>query len=732
MGISGLLPLLQSIQKPCNLKDFSGQTIGVDAYGWLHRGTITCVVELATEKPTHKFVDFVMSKVRMLKHFGITPYMIFDGDYLPSKAGTEKERAARRLASKQVGLQKLHQGKLSEAHAELQKAIDVTPEMAALLIEELKRHGIPYIVAPYEADSQMAYMERNGFIDAILSEDSDLLVFGAKCLLTKLDKYGNCVMIRRDDFTACRGVSLVGWSDAEFRWMAILSGCDYHPGIDKLGLKTAHRLIRKHRTIDKVLKAIQFDGKLKMPPDYHKTFHQAESTFLYQWVFCPKLQSLLNHTPPGSDVNLEDMPYIGAYVEPEIAAGVARGELHPHTKKPLLVPTGFQNRPAPLTNRSFLATPKSKPIDTFFRPKRTPLAELDPNCFTPSPSQQHLLRRASGASWPATPIQPLREQPASVPALRRQVSTPLPQSPMRPPDSLPIPKCRRLCDDGSSLPVDEGSVKSKFFGRSAATGTPSRRSVSYSVATPTPDVGLWSDDSTEEAMLSIDVDTMVTAKSTPEADLLRSDCANASSSELEGDSQLTTSTMATSVNSQHSERCQLVRVPYAKEGSPEVADTASVRLRGFREKFSYSLSRQPDYLEVPRSPLRHSKRGADELPATRAPKALKREPSSVALGKQAVRRTPSSAPSKSRKPMDDIVDSDGVQPELDDGVWEAADAAIEVPVGDEVGPPTPKGCAVSYGKGSEDFLVSASEDEVESPVAPRRTLDLGRFAFVGK
>ena len=51
----GLLPLLKSIQKPCNLKKFAGQTIGVDAYGWLHRGTVACAIDLALGKPTTKY-----------------------------------------------------------------------------------------------------------------------------------------------------------------------------------------------------------------------------------------------------------------------------------------------------------------------------------------------------------------------------------------------------------------------------------------------------------------------------------------------------------------------------------------------------------------------------------------------------------------------------------------------------------------------------------------------------
>jgi exonuclease-1 len=51
---SGLLPLLKSIHKPGNLKKYAGQTIGVDAYGWLHRGTASCAIDLALGKPNSR------------------------------------------------------------------------------------------------------------------------------------------------------------------------------------------------------------------------------------------------------------------------------------------------------------------------------------------------------------------------------------------------------------------------------------------------------------------------------------------------------------------------------------------------------------------------------------------------------------------------------------------------------------------------------------------------------
>ncbi|KAK7757356.1 Rad2 nuclease [Diatrype stigma] len=395
MGIQGLLPLLKSIQRPTELKKFSGETFGVDTYGWLHKGAISCAVELAQGKPTRKYVDFAMHRVRMLKHFGITPYMVFDGDYLPSKADTEASRERRREESKKAGLALLKAGKPAQAYAELQKAIDITPEMARHLIEELKKAGVPYVVAPYEADPQLVYLERQGVISGILSEDSDLLVFGAKRLLTKLDQHGGCIEINRRDFCACREVSLTGWTDTEFRQMAILSGCDYLDSVPNLGLKTAYRLIRKHKTPEKAMRMLQFDGKYRFPADYPTLFRQAELTFLYQWVFCPKTNKLVNFTEPGPEINLDEMPYIGPFVEHELAKAIATGDVNPITKQQIVITTlpSPRKRTASGTVRNTtqpkpVLNPPGKPIDSYFNGhRRIPLGEMEPNCFSVDPNR---------------------------------------------------------------------------------------------------------------------------------------------------------------------------------------------------------------------------------------------------------------------------------------------------------------------------------------------------------
>jgi 5'-3' exonuclease len=37
---------------------------------------------------------------------------------------------------------------------------------------------VDFIVAPYEADAQLAYLANNGIVDAVITEDSDLVAFG--------------------------------------------------------------------------------------------------------------------------------------------------------------------------------------------------------------------------------------------------------------------------------------------------------------------------------------------------------------------------------------------------------------------------------------------------------------------------------------------------------------------------------------------------------------------------
>lgn len=511
LSLKGLLPLLKSIHKHCTLKKFAGQTIGIDAYGWLHRGTVACAIELALDKPTTKYVDFAMGRVRMLLDFGVKPYLVFDGDNLPSKAGTNGERRKRRDESKALGLELYKAGKLAQAHQELQKAADVTPYMARLLIEELKKMNVQYLVAPYEADAQLVYLEQQGIINGILSEDSDMLVFGAKRLLTKLNQYGECIEIDRADFALCKEISLTGWTDAMFRRMAILSGCDYLSNIDKMGLKTAYRYVRKYKETEKTLQMIQLEGKFVVPTEYSSRFDQAELTFLHHRVFSPvdKQLAFLHELPRG--MKEEDMPFLGPHVDPETAIGVACGDLDPKSKETIrLKPTDPIRRPLLESRKqtSSLASDlkHNKSLESFFTVKRRPLAELDPNSLTPSPSQQRLIRQYRNTSWEPRSV-------SSAPQLRSSASLSsesttqtdrgafLAGAATR--SNYQAPKRQRLCSDAQDPSPSKEVKQSPFFASVVQQPSPLVEKKARNRRAKKASFDVWSDDSVDDVLLGL-------------------------------------------------------------------------------------------------------------------------------------------------------------------------------------------------------------------------------------
>lgn len=173
------------------------------------------------------------------------------------------------------------------------------------------------MVAPYEADAQLAYLERVGLVDGVITEDSDLLVFGCRRVLLKLDVVASTVTcIARGDFGsagAAGGMSLLGWSDAQFRRMAILSGCDYLASIPGVGLKTAWALLRKHKTAENAVRALLLEGRKKVPPGYLEAFRLAERVFLHQRVYDPTRECLVHLTDPveGETLDGETDAYVG-------------------------------------------------------------------------------------------------------------------------------------------------------------------------------------------------------------------------------------------------------------------------------------------------------------------------------------------------------------------------------------------------------------------------------------
>ena len=269
MGIKGLHPFLESIAVEVHLSELEGQTVAIDASAWLHKGLHSCPLELIQGQGTDRFLDVPLRLVDQLQRHKVKPYFVLDGAVLPMKAQRAAEEGGRRSqrdAAFDKALERLRDKgpTSSEAMAACSKALTVLPWMATRFIEELRRRKIPCVVAPYEADPQIAFLVREGHCDCALSEDSDLLAYGCPSVIYKLGQRpsapdaGTLIALEnlrgvedgqgRHLFDGTHPHEWTDWTDGgRFVDLCILAGTDYLPALPGIGIKSAHKAVRMIR-----------------------------------------------------------------------------------------------------------------------------------------------------------------------------------------------------------------------------------------------------------------------------------------------------------------------------------------------------------------------------------------------------------------------------------------------------------------------------------------------------
>ncbi|KAM6956611.1 exonuclease 1 [Aplochiton taeniatus] len=334
MGITGLLQFIKDASEPISIKQYKGQTVAVDTYCWLHKGAFSCAEKLAKGEPTDQYVIYCMKFVDMLLSFGVKPILVFDGCNLPSKRDVDKSRRERRQANLQKGKQLLREGKITEARECFTRSITVTPTMAHNVIKAARTRGVDCVVAPYEADAQLAFLNKAGIAQAVITEDSDLLAFGCKKVVLKMDMHGNGLEIDQNHLGRCRSLGDV-FTEEKFRHMCILSGCDYLASLYGIGLGKACKLLRMANNPD-ILKVIRKMAQyLKMnvvvPEEYVDGFVQANNTFLYQLVFDPIQRKVVPLNPYPEHLDPATLCYAGRNVGDAKGFQMALGNLDIHT-----------------------------------------------------------------------------------------------------------------------------------------------------------------------------------------------------------------------------------------------------------------------------------------------------------------------------------------------------------------------------------------------------------------
>ncbi|KAK2642644.1 hypothetical protein Ddye_024407 [Dipteronia dyeriana] len=335
MGIQGLLPLLKSIMKPIHIKDLEGCCVAIDTYSWLHKGALSCSTDLCKGLPTSRHIEYCMHRVNLLRHYGVKPVLVFDGGLLPMKIEQENKRAKARKENLARAIECESDGNSSAAYEFYQKAVDISPSIAHELIQVLRQENVCYVVAPYEADAQMTFLAISKQVDAVITEDSDLIAFGCPRIIFKMDKFGQGVEFQYSMLPKNKDLSLAGFTEQMLLEMCILSGCDYLPSLPGMGLKRAHALISKFKSYEKVIKHLRY-STVSVPPLYEESFKKAVLTFQHQRVYDPVNENIVHLSNISDNVGL-DLDFLGPYplfIIHLTSKGIAEGDIDPFTQLP--------------------------------------------------------------------------------------------------------------------------------------------------------------------------------------------------------------------------------------------------------------------------------------------------------------------------------------------------------------------------------------------------------------
>jgi len=108
--------------------------------------------------------------------------------------------------------------------------------------------NIPYFNADMEAETLCADLCIQGKVDAVLSEDTDVLAYGSPVFLTKINTTDStCIRIRQPHL-----LETLGLNQDEFLDFCIMCGTDYNKNIYKIGPSKAFKFITEYKNIENI------------------------------------------------------------------------------------------------------------------------------------------------------------------------------------------------------------------------------------------------------------------------------------------------------------------------------------------------------------------------------------------------------------------------------------------------------------------------------------------------
>ena len=161
-------------------------------------------------------------------------------DAVTAAEAAAAEAAQRRRLEALLGETRDERGALrAEARRANASADAPTEDMYRQIQDLLTLFGIPYVIAPQEAEAQCAWMNEHGLVDAVVTDDSDAFLFGAKHVYRNVFESKKYV----EAYAADRVRLELGLDREKMAHLALLLGSDYTEGVTGVGIVNALEIV---------------------------------------------------------------------------------------------------------------------------------------------------------------------------------------------------------------------------------------------------------------------------------------------------------------------------------------------------------------------------------------------------------------------------------------------------------------------------------------------------------
>ena len=356
MGVKGLLVTLKSITNKRHLSFYRNKKVAIDGYTWLHRAKYA-MGDAVLHKPIDitNCINYFQRRLFSLLKYNIKPVFVFDGASLPMKKKEEERRRENRKELKKEASLLLSKGDKSAAVIKLLESFDITPEFTYEFLQTLRKFHVEFYIAPYEADAQLAFLSKINYVDFVITEDSDLLAYGCKCVLFKLhqteEDFGD--EIKFENLPQCKEYNFRAFDYDMFLSFCILCGCDYFK-LGGVGSKTAYKIIGEGRNYRESLRSLISGNKGAAVGEMHninvlsEEFEKAFLTFKLQVVYDP-VEKKMTRFCSSDDIKIgfygkykESLDFCGRIEENvDVVENLIFGAVNPNTLEPLGVEGQF-------------------------------------------------------------------------------------------------------------------------------------------------------------------------------------------------------------------------------------------------------------------------------------------------------------------------------------------------------------------------------------------------------